>query len=141
MSNRLLTGDFSIAFWKTVTWRIVASLTTFLLALFFSKEPVLSGALVTTEVITKLIAHYGHEHLWLKLAGRFNSHRISLLKAFSWRVIATSITVILSLIFLGSVEVAAKIGVGDFILKLGIYYLHERGWIYFLKQINDRQTN
>lgn len=137
MKIKLLEGNLSIAFWKTLTWRVVASLTTFLLALFFSKEAILSGALVTTEVITKLIAHYLHERMWLKFAGKFNVPRLSLAKAFSWRIIATTITVLLSLFFLGNVDVAAKIGVGDFFLKLVIYYGHERAWIYFLHKVDN----
>jgi len=62
-----------------------------------------------------------------------SSHIRSVLKGITWRVIATSDTVLVVLLvtcFLGecSVDNALRIGFAEFILKLVIYYIHERVW-------------
>jgi len=57
------------------------------------------------------------------------SHSTSVIKAFTWRFIATSITTLLVLLISGELHLAAKVGVLDIITKLIAYYLHERGWL------------
>ena len=57
-----------------------------------------------------------------------DSHSKSIAKAFSWRIIATVTTGLISYFLTGSVEVAGAIMTFDFILKLMLYYLHERIW-------------
>ena len=57
-----------------------------------------------------------------------DTHRRSLVKALSWRILATVITVSVALIITGNVRLAAEIGLLDSLLKLGIYYFHERIW-------------
>ncbi len=57
-----------------------------------------------------------------------DTHLRSVVKAISFRIIASLITVILVLIFTGNLALAGAIGILDLILKLIIYYLHERVW-------------
>jgi len=52
----------------------------------------------------------------------------SLLKALSWRFIATLITFSAALILTGKVILAIEIGLLDTIIKIGAYFLHERVW-------------
>jgi uncharacterized membrane protein len=52
----------------------------------------------------------------------------SVLKALSWRVIATGTTMILVYIATGDIELMAHIGMADVIIKLFFYYVHERAW-------------
>lgn len=52
----------------------------------------------------------------------------SIVKALTWRAIATSVTMTLAYIATGDLELAGAIGVADVIIKLGFYYLHERTW-------------
>jgi len=59
---------------------------------------------------------------------RTESHYRSVLKALSWRFLATTITVIVALIVTGRLGFAAKIGLADTIIKLAVYYAHERVW-------------
>jgi uncharacterized membrane protein len=64
------------------------------------------------------------------------SHLRSIIKGISWRLIATTITfliVILITCLYGkcSIENAIKIGAIEFIIKLLIYYSHERIWQFF----------
>jgi len=57
------------------------------------------------------------------------SHVRSIVKALSWRVIATLVTIFVSWLMIGSIETAFKIGLLDTIIKLAAYYFHERAWI------------
>ncbi len=56
------------------------------------------------------------------------SHFRSLLKAFSWRVVATSTTAVIAYFVTGEVKAAVIIGGIEFVVKFLIYYLHERVW-------------
>ena len=68
------------------------------------------------------------------------SHIRSIIKGFSWRIIATLDTflvviVITCLFDQCSIQNAVKIGVIEFFLKLIIYYIHERVWLKFIKSL------
>lgn len=52
----------------------------------------------------------------------------SLLKAFSWRIVATTTTALIAFFITGDVATAISIGSIEFVLKFFIYYLHERAW-------------
>ncbi|MEM2394820.1 MAG: DUF2061 domain-containing protein [Candidatus Bathyarchaeia archaeon] len=52
----------------------------------------------------------------------------SLVKAISWRAVATLTTMFLVFVFTGSIITSGGVGVGELILKTLIYYLHERIW-------------
>jgi uncharacterized membrane protein len=52
----------------------------------------------------------------------------SLLKALSWRIIATLTTGILAFMVTGELDAALLIGGAEFVVKFVIYYLHERAW-------------
>jgi uncharacterized membrane protein len=52
----------------------------------------------------------------------------SLLKAFSWRIIATLTTTIIAYVITGEIKAAVTIGSIEFVLKFFIYYAHERLW-------------
>jgi uncharacterized membrane protein len=52
----------------------------------------------------------------------------SLLKAITFRVVATISTVAIVFAFTGQIKAALGIGFIDTIVKLAIYYFHERAW-------------
>lgn len=56
------------------------------------------------------------------------THTRSILKAVSWRFIATLITFFTAWLLTGTINVAMKIGLLDTVIKMGAYYMHERGW-------------
>jgi len=60
--------------------------------------------------------------------GIHEEHKRSAAKTVSWRIIATSITMILVYVFTGEFELAAGVGIGDVLLKVLFYFLHERAW-------------
>ncbi len=57
-----------------------------------------------------------------------DAHHRSILKALSWRVIATLAT--MSIVFAFTREVVLSVGVGavEVVIKLILYYFHERIW-------------
>ena len=62
------------------------------------------------------------------MSGEADSHLRSVVKALSWRALALLITVGVVLTVTGRVGLAAAIGLGDTLIKLGVYYAHERTW-------------
>ena len=68
-----------------------------------------------------------------------SSHIRSVLKGISWRFVAFTDTILVVLLvtcLMGecSLEDALKIGASEFLLKLAIYYFHERFWLRILKK-------
>ena len=58
------------------------------------------------------------------------SHLLSLAKAFSWRIVATLTTALIAYVITGEIDTALWIGGIEFFLKIGIYYAHERLWLW-----------
>jgi uncharacterized membrane protein len=56
------------------------------------------------------------------------SHLRSVLKALSWRIIATATTAVIAYLITGQVSVALLIGGIEFFSKFLLYYFHERLW-------------
>lgn len=56
------------------------------------------------------------------------SHRRSVVKALTWRFLGVIITGSTAWVVTGSWHFAAAIGVIDTVIKLGVYYAHERVW-------------
>ena len=53
-------------FAKTITWRIIASLSTFALAYIFFGDISKATELMAVEVILKMALYYFHERVWFK---------------------------------------------------------------------------
>lgn len=56
------------------------------------------------------------------------THLRSILKGISWRVGGTFVTIAVAWFLTGSINIAAKIGVIETVLKIGAFYAHERIW-------------
>lgn len=52
----------------------------------------------------------------------------SIVKAFTWRFLATLTTMVLVFVFTGRYELALGVGALEITSKLILYYLHERAW-------------
>jgi adenylylsulfate kinase len=57
-----------------------------------------------------------------------DSHTRSIVKGVTWRVIATGTTVILVYLFTENLAISLGIGVIEPIIKIILYYGHERAW-------------
>lgn len=52
----------------------------------------------------------------------------SILKACTWRIVATTTIIIIVYLKTGSIQGALEIGAIEFFVKFLLYYLHERAW-------------
>jgi len=59
-----------ISICKTCTWRVVASLDTFLLSWLITGNVAMGASIASLEVLTKMFLYYAHERQWEK--PRFN---------------------------------------------------------------------
>ncbi len=57
------------------------------------------------------------------------SHLRSVLKGFTWRIIATSTLIAIAYFTTGDISLALELGFYEFFIKLVVYYLHERAWL------------
>ena len=56
------------------------------------------------------------------------THRRSIAKAVSWRILATLTTMLLVFVFTGNLVLSGGVGLTELITKIVIYYVHERIW-------------
>ena len=49
---------------KSITWRIIASLDTFIIAWFITGELSWAGSIASLEILTKTFLYYFHERGW-----------------------------------------------------------------------------
>jgi uncharacterized membrane protein len=63
------------------------------------------------------------------MSSETETHRRSIAKAITWRLMATVLTALIAFAIWGSVGGALKIGVADLFIKLVAYYGHERMWL------------
>ena len=53
---------------KTLTWRLFATLDTFLISILVTKNLKLAGSIIGIEVLTKMIWYLMHERAWARLS-------------------------------------------------------------------------
>jgi len=58
----------------------------------------------------------------------FETNRRSIAKSLSWRFFAALITSLVVFFMTGKMEFAAKVGLIDTLIKLVVYFAHERVW-------------
>ncbi len=56
------------------------------------------------------------------------SRKRHIAKTFTWRLIATGTTVLLAWIISGDPMIGLKVGAWEFVIKMLLYYIHERVW-------------
>lgn len=123
---------------KALSWRIIASGTTFILAMIFFKdsENVVEKAtsIAIIESIIKMLFYYLHERFWYSINFRKKiiSYKRHLAKTVTWRIIASVTTFILTYLFFqgdpGATEKATGVMAIETVLKMAFYYGHERIW-------------
>lgn len=118
---------------KTITWRVIGTLDTILLAWLISGDPLTGLKIGFAEVITKMVLYYIHERLWFKgefsvLSGKWTSRKRHIAKTISWRIVGTMDTMLLAWVITGNPLTGVKIGLAEVVTKMILYYLHERTW-------------
>ena len=120
---------------KGISWRIVATIDTVLVVLtvtcFFGKCSLeFAFSIAFIEFFLKLFVYYFHERIWQSIRKNKVTQRRTLYKTISWRIIATTMTFIISGTILESFnEIAIVIAVIELFTKFIFYYLHERMWL------------
>ena len=131
---------------KSITWRIIGTADTILLAWLISGDPLTGLQIGFAEVITKMIFYYIHERIWFKIRAGItkngDSKKRHIAKTVTWRIVGTIDTMILAWLISGNPMVGLKVGGAEVITKMILYYFHERGWYkidYGLKQRRERK--
>ncbi|TYA52218.1 DUF2061 domain-containing protein [Formosa maritima] len=121
---------------KGVSWRIIATTDTILVVLLvtcLSGNCSIQDALKIGffEFFIKLAIYYFHERIWqYALKDSVVSKKLTLYKTISWRIIATTMTFIISGAILDVYgETALYIALIELFSKFILYYLHERLWL------------
>ncbi|SHJ99778.1 Predicted membrane protein [Reichenbachiella agariperforans] len=132
---------------KSITWRVIASATTFTLTLiFFGKaEIAMASWLTVAETTIKIAIYYVHERVWFKVSTKLNNKMRHIAKAITWRVIASATTFVLALLIFGghddAMEKATYIALIESALKLLFYYGHEEAWYRINLGLDNREKN
>ena len=130
---------------KTITWRIIGSVDTWLISWFlvyyFGENPEqateAASYITGLELITKTIFYYFHERIWYGLNWITDNQKLRhIIKTISWRLVGAVDTILLVFIvyyFLfdsteGASEVALSMFSIELVTKIVLYYLHERIW-------------
>jgi uncharacterized membrane protein len=50
---------------KTLSWRVMGSVVTFLVALLVTENTAIAGSIVVAEIVIKIAFYYFHERIWL----------------------------------------------------------------------------
>ena len=53
---------------KTITWRITASLTTFLIAWMLTGDILVGASIGSIEALAKIFLYYFHERIWTNIS-------------------------------------------------------------------------
>lgn len=127
---------------KALTWRIVGTVDTIILATLVTGMPLTGLKIGVTEVLTKMLLYYFHERIWIRVHVPKSRQR-HLYKTISWRAIGTLDTMLISFILTGDALVGLTIGGLEIFTKMILYYVHERVWYrvpYGLEKL-DRKTH
>ena len=121
---------------KGISWRIIATADTILIVLLItclqghcSIDHAIKIGLV--EFLLKLVVYYVHERIWQRaLSDGVVTKKETLFKTISWRIIATTMTFLISGAILNAYdEIALYIALTELFTKFMLYYLHERLWL------------
>lgn len=130
---------------KSITWRVIGTLDTILLAWLITGDPLTGLQIGFAEVITKMLLYYLHERVWYKIRAGItkngDSKKRHIAKTITWRIVGTIDTMILAWVISGNPMVGLQVGGAEVVTKMILYYLHERGWYrinYGLKQRRKR---
>lgn len=121
---------------KGISWRVVATTDTIFVVLLITcinGECSIDNALKigAAEFLIKLIIYYFHERIWQRFLFTAKSlTKILLYKTISWRIIATTMTFIISGTVLNAFdEIALFIAITELFTKFILYYIHEKLWL------------
>ena len=133
---------------KAITWRVIASATTFGLAYFFFRDDPNASEKATLMAIIeaglKLILYYYHERFWFNFKTT-ESRKRHIIKSITWRGIATLTTFLIAIVIFrddpDATKKAGLIAIVEVFLKMLIYYIHEEVWYKINWGLGGRKSN
>ena len=131
---------------KAVTWRVVGTIDTMILAWLISGNPLIGVKVGAAEVLTKMFLYYLHERVWYKVNlakdGRIlESRKRHIAKTVTWRLVGTLDTMMLAWIISGDPMIGLKVGFTEVVTKMLLYYFHERVWYRINYGLPQRHKN
>ena len=112
---------------KTISWRIVGTTDTLVLSWIISGDISIGIYVGLIELFSKMILYYFHEKFWYNSKVKVSNRR-HIFKTFTWRIIGTFDTIIISWLISGNVYTGFKIGFAEVITKMILYFCHEKLW-------------
>ena len=114
---------------KTLTWRVIASVTTLSIGLVVTTVAK-SMVIAVAEFFTKPVIYFIHERIWEQVEwGKDTESPLrSVVKTASWRILALFTMITIVYIVERDVTTALAFGGAETIIKTVLYFLHERGW-------------
>lgn len=118
---------------KAITWRIVGTIDTMLLAWLISGNPLIGLKIGLSELLTKMFLYYLHERVWFKINLSKDgilreSRKRHIAKTVTWRMVGTLDTMLVAWFISGNPFIGLKVGLAEISTKMILYYLHERVW-------------
>ncbi len=118
---------------KAITWRIIGTIDTMLLAWWISGNSLIGVKVVLVEVLTKIGLYYVHERVWYKVnlskdGMLLESRKRHLAKTVTWRLVGTLDTMLLTWWISGDPLIGLQVGLAEVLTKMVLYYFHERAW-------------
>ncbi len=131
---------------KAITWRLLASATTFALAYILFQDDPKAGEKATIvaliEGALKLALYYYHERFWFNFKV-MNARKRHLVKAVTWRAIASLTTFTVAVLVFredpNATEKASAVALIEIFIKMLIYYLHEEAWYRIDYGVEERE--
>ena len=69
------------------------------------------------------------------------SRKLHLIKTITWRIIASTTTFLLAKLFGLTIDLALYIAITEFVLKMVLYYFHERIWYNYNFGLNQQNID
>jgi len=119
---------------KAITWRIFGAIDTAAISWFITGDLTSGLNMGLADIIAKILFFVAHDQLWEKFSfkkqnlRRGSNKKFHLIKAITWRIFSSGLTVLLGWIILKNPLTGLKIGILEFFTKIILYYFHERLW-------------
>jgi uncharacterized membrane protein len=112
---------------KAFSWRLVGTLDLLIISYIITGNPIYGISISLIDSLSKIFLYYCHEKIWTLSKMEISDLR-HLIKSFSWRVLATVFTFILTYILISNVNTSFKITSYEFFTKIFLYFIHEKIW-------------
>ena len=114
-------------FLKSLSWRFFATGQTILIAFLLTGTLDVAFKVGLPDFAFKFVSYYVFERLWLFTALQ-NLQNKRIIKMLMWKVVAVSLSMVITYVVTGQISTALRLGPIDTTLKTLILYLHELLW-------------